>query len=207
VYGTPHPNFIPTKEDYVGAIPTMGNRSCYDIGKQVLETLSHIYFNKHNSPVKVLRPFNLYGPHMGTKDNRVLSNWMNNALDAKNIKVYGNGSQTRTFCYAADGIAMALGVLLKGKSGEVYNIGTNTPELNMRELASKFLEGIERKGLLGLGNKIEVELISYPDDYPSDEPLRRCPNIDKTVRTTNIQPSTSLVDGIGRMFEYFKDQR
>tara|TARA_R100000152_G_C6775965_1_gene204759 strand:+ start:1694 stop:2704 length:1011 start_codon:yes stop_codon:yes gene_type:complete len=207
VYGTPHPDFIPTKEDYIGSIPTMGNRSCYDIGKQVLETLSHIYFNEYNSPVKVLRPFNLYGPHMGTKDNRVLSNWMNNALDGKSIKVYGDGGQTRTFCYAADGIAMALGVLLKGENGQVYNIGTNTPELNMRELASKFLEGIEKKGLLGLGKKIEVDMISYPSDYPSDEPLRRCPNIDKTVRATNIQPSTSLVQGIGKMFEYFKNQR
>ena len=109
VYGTPSPDFIPTKEGYVGTIPTMGNRCCYDVGKQVLETISYIYFKKYNLPIKILRPFNLYGPYMGIKDNRVLSNWMNNVLDGKSIKVYGEGEQTRTFCYVADGIAMALG--------------------------------------------------------------------------------------------------
>lgn len=98
VYGTPDKANIPTKEDYIGTIPTRSSRSCYDIGKQVLETLCYIYHNIHGVNVKVVRPFNFYGPHMGINDNRVLSNWMRNYLNNEDIIVYGDGNQTRTFC-------------------------------------------------------------------------------------------------------------
>jgi len=196
VYGTPNPNAIPTKEDYIGAIPTMGNRSCYDIGKQVLETLSFIYYNEFNTPVKMCRPFNLYGPYMGVNDNRVLSNWMRNYLTDKKITVYGDGKQTRTFCYAGDGIAMMMEILLNGKDGEVYNVGNPSPEVNMIELAEKFYEALEAEP--------NYEFIKYPSDYPSDEPLRRCPNIDKVVKHTNIIPSVDFKTGIKNMLEFFK---
>ena len=190
---------IPTSEDYIGTIPTMGNRSCYDIGKQVLETLFYIYYNKYKVRAKVVRPFNIYGPYMGTKDNRVLSNWMNNFIDDIPIKIYGDGKQTRTFCYASDAITMMLGVLLDGKNGEIYNVGNSTPELTMVELGNKFYEV--------LGKKSRLELIKYPDDYPSDEPSRRCPNIDKVVKTTNIQPQISLDVGLIKMYKYFIGER
>lgn len=94
VYGTPESISIPTKEDYIGTIPTRSSRSCYDIGKQVLETLCHIYHNKHNVPVKVVRPFNFYGAYMGINDNRVLSNWMRSMLRDEDIMIYGDGKQT-----------------------------------------------------------------------------------------------------------------
>ena len=165
VYGTPDKDSIPTKEEYVGRIPTRGNRSCYDIGKQALETLTNIYYNKFNTPIKVVRPFNFYGPYMGLNDNRVLSNWMRNYLNDTEIVVYGNGNQTRTFCYAADGIAMCLEILLNGKNGELYNVGNPSPELSMNELAEIFCEVLDY-------NKFENK--NYPSDYPSDEPLRRC---------------------------------
>lgn len=196
VYGTPTPDSIPTKEDYIGTIPTRSSRSCYDIGKQVLETLCYIYYNKSQIPVKVVRPFNLYGPYMGINDNRVLSNWMRSYLNNEDITVYGDGKQTRTFCYASDGIAMCLGVMLSGNDGEVYNIGNPTPELSMHELANTFCE------ILGYSGR--VKSIQYPDFYPSDEPLRRCPNIDKVVRHTNIQPKTDLKTGLISMLGYFK---
>ena len=195
VYGTPDPRAIPTKETYVGAIPTMGNRSCYDIGKQVLETLCNIYYNEYAVPVKVVRPFNFYGTYMGINDNRVLSNWMRAYLRQEKIKIYGDGKQTRTFCYAADGVAMITQLLLKGKNGEVYNVGNPSPELNMIELADKFYESLDTEP--------NYDLISYPDDYPSDEPLRRCPNIDKVVAQTNIIPVVDFKTGIIRMMEYF----
>ena len=196
VYGTPDPNFIPTKEDYIGAIPTRSNRSCYDIGKQLLETLCYIYKNEYDTPVKVTRPFNMYGPYMGINDNRVLSNWMRSFLQGEGIKIYGDGRQTRTFCYAADGIAMMLEVLLKGENGEIYNVGNSSPELNMVQLAEKFYEALDAEP--------NYEVIEYPDFYPSDEPLRRCPNIDKVVQRTNILPQTDLKCGIRNMLEYFK---
>ena len=196
VYGTPHKNAIPTKESYVGCIPTTSSRSCYDIGKQVLETLCDIYYKEHDVPVKVVRPFNVYGPHMGSKDNRVLSKWMKSCMGGEKIRIYGDGKQTRTFCYASDSISMMLGVLLDGKNGDIYNVGTNTPELNMVELAEKLYNT--------LGIEPNYEIIEYPGDYPADEPLRRCPNIDKVVNTTNIQPSTPLQTGLKKMYEYFR---
>lgn len=199
VYGTPNPNAIPTKESYVGAIPTTGNRSCYDIGKQVLETLSHIYANEYNAPVKVVRPFNMFGPYMGISDNRVLSNWMRSFLKNEEINIYGDGQQTRTFCYAADGVAMMLEVLLNGKDGEIYNVGNSSPELNMIQLAEKFYEALD--------SSPNYNIIEYPDFYPSDEPLRRCPNIDKVVQHTNILPEVDLKTGIKRMFEYYKQEK
>lgn len=196
VYGTPVKEAIPTKEEYIGSIPTRSNRSCYDIGKQVLETLCHIYYNEFDTPVKVVRPFNFYGPYMGINDNRVLSNWMRSFLKGEKINVYGDGKQTRTFCYAGDGIAMILELLLKGQNGEIYNVGNSSPELNMIQLAEKFYSALD--------SEPNYELIKYPGFYPSDEPLRRCPNIDKVVRATNILPKTDLRRGLKSMLNYFK---
>jgi UDP-glucuronate decarboxylase len=197
VYGTPEPNSIPTKEDYIGTIPTRSSRSCYDIGKQVLETLCYIYYNKHNLPVKVVRPFNFYGPYMGINDNRVLSNWMRNYLKDDDIMVYGDGNQTRTFCYVEDGIEMCFGVLLNGKNGEIYNAGNPTPELTMKELAEIFCNTLDYND--------RYIIRDYPNFYPKDEPLRRCPNIDKVVKDTGVQPKTTLKVGLKKMLEYFKE--
>jgi len=199
IYGTPESDSIPTKEAYIGRIPTRSNRSCYDVGKLVLETLSYIYHDLHDIPVKVVRPFNFYGPYMGINDNRVLSNWMRSYLNDEEIVVYGNGEQTRTFCYIADGIAMCLGVLLNGQNGEVYNVGNPIPELSMTELANTFCT------LLDYDDKFILK--DYPDFYPSDEPLRRCPNIDKVVSHTYIQPKTSMKEGLIKMLNYFKKEQ
>jgi UDP-glucuronate decarboxylase len=200
VYGTPDDESIPTKEDYIGTIPTQSSRSCYDIGKQVLETLCNIYYQKYDIPVKVVRPFNFYGPYMGINDNRVLSNWMQSMLEDKDIMVYGDGKQTRTFCYVDDGIDMCLGVLINGRDGEIYNVGNPTPELSMIDLASTFCEVLDYE----VGNHRYV-VRDYPNFYPKDEPLRRCPNIDKVVRDTGIQPKTTLDVGLKKMLEYFKE--
>jgi len=197
VYGTPESISIPTKEDYIGTIPTRSSRSCYDIGKQVLETLCHIYHNKHNVPVKVVRPFNFYGAYMGINDNRVLSNWMRSMLRDEDIMIYGDGKQTRTFCYAEDGINMCLGVLINGKNGEIYNVGNPTPELTMIDLATVFCN------VLDYNDRYVIR--DYPNFYPKDEPLRRCPNIDKVVRDTGIQPKTTLDIGLKKMLKYFEE--
>jgi len=197
VYGTPTRDNIPTKETYIGTIPTRNSRSCYDIGKQVLETLCYIYFNTYGVNVKVIRPFNFYGPHMGINDNRVLSNWMRNYLNDEDIVVYGDGQQTRTFCYAGDGIDMCLGVLVNGKNGEVYNVGNPTPELTMVELAKVFCDVLNYEG--------RYVIKDYPNYYPKDEPLRRCANIDKVVRDTSIQPKVTLQDGLLEMLDYFNE--
>lgn len=200
VYGTPEENSIPTKEDYIGTIPTRSSRSCYDIGKQVLETLCNIYYQKYKIPVKVVRPFNFYGPYMGINDNRVLSNWMRSMLEDKDINIYGDGKQTRTFCYVDDGIDMCLGVLIDGKDGEIYNVGNPTPELTIIELAEIFCEVLDYE----VGNYRYI-VRDYPNFYPKDEPLRRCPNIDKVVRDTGIQPKVTLDVGLKKMLKYFEE--
>ena len=199
VYGTPDKDNIPTKENYTGAVPTMGSRSCYDIGKQALEALSHVYYSKFGVPVKIVRPFNFYGPYMGVKDNRVLSNFMNNFLDDIPNKIYGDGKQTRTFCYVADGISLALNVLLDGAPGEVYNIGNPKPEISIIQLAEIFYKSLEKES--------NFKIVNYPDDYPSDEPLRRCPCINKVINLSGKKDFVSLEDGIRKMRTYFEEVR
>lgn len=196
VYGTPRKDAIPTKETYIGSIPTTSNRSCYDIGKQVLETLGYVYFNKFKTPIKTVRPFNIYGPFMDVNDKRVLPNFVKSFIKNEPIKIYGDGKQTRTFCYIADSIVMFLKILLNGENGECYNIGNPNPEISMIKLAKLFYKS--------LGSKNYAELIPYPNAYPSDEPLRRCPDISKTIKITKFKPQIKLEDGIKKMFDYIK---
>jgi len=196
VYGTPDFKNIPTRESFVGKIPTMSSRSCYDVGKMVLETLCHNYFDKFNSPVKVIRPFNFYGPYMDLNDRRVLSNWVKKSFHGEALQVYGDGKQTRTFCYIADGILGVLKVMLDGENGEVYNVGNSNPEVSMEELARIFVKHAN--------NKSKFEKIEYPNDYPKEEPERRCPDISKMQDKLGYRPNYSLKYGISKMFEYYK---
>ena len=198
VYGTPDKDSIPTNENYIGFIPTMSDRSCYDVGKKILETTCHTYFEKYNSQVKVLRPFNLYGPKMGINDNRVLPNFMSNILNDKPLNVYGDGKQTRTFCYIADALIIMIKLLINGKSGEIYNVGNPNPEITMLDLAKKLFDVI--------GKKPEIEVINYPNYYPSDEPLRRCPDITKAIRCVNYKPLVNLELGLKQMYDYYKEE-
>ena len=198
VYGTPDKDNIPTTEEYIGLIPTMSDRSCYDIGKKVLETLCHVNYEKYQSPVKVVRPFNLYGPKMGLHDNRVLPNFISNVINGKSLKVYGEGTQTRTFCYIADAITTMIKLLVLGKNGEIYNVGNTNPEIGMKDLA-EVVCGV-------IGKNTNMEVINYPDFYPSDEPLRRCPDISKTTSCIDYVPQIPLEKGIIKMYNYYKDK-
>jgi UDP-glucuronate decarboxylase len=197
VYGTPDELHIPTTEDYLGSVPTMSNRSCYDIGKKIIETVSYVYFKKHNIPVKVVRPFNVYGPNMYENDHRVLSNSIARILKDEPITIYGDGEQSRTFCYITDAIKGFMRVLLKGRSGEVYNIGNSNPETSMIDFASI---------LYKVANKSNIsKLIPYPPYYPDDEPRRRCPDISKATEELGYTPTVELEVGFKRMYEWAKD--
>jgi UDP-glucuronate decarboxylase len=196
IYGTPRAEHIPTTEDCLGEIPTMSSRSCYDVGKEILETLCYVYNTEYNVPVKVLRPFNLYGPQMGLNDNRVLSNFILNVLHNKYLNIYGDGKQTRTFCYIADGIIGMLKLLDGGRNGEVYNIGNPKPEINMHDLALKVCK---------LTNHEKLNIVPHPDFYPSDEPLRRCPDISKISKGVGYEPKIGLDEGLLKMYNYYKN--
>jgi UDP-glucuronate decarboxylase len=197
IYGDPDPKFVPTKEDYKGFVSCTGPRACYDESKRLGETMISVYHKTYGVSANMCRPFNVFGPGMLQKDYRVLPNFMSKILSNESISIYGNGNQTRTFCYVTDAIEGFLRVLVKGKAGQPYNIGNPTPELSMIELANT-LETV-------LGQKNKREIINHPACYPADEPNRRCPDITKARKELDYSPKVSLEDGLKRFYNWAKE--
>lgn len=193
VYGTPPDSEVPTKESYVGQVDTTNLRSCYDVGKMCIETLSYIYNEKYGVNVKVVRPFNVIG-YIQQSDGRVLPNFISNILQNKKIKIYGDGKQTRTFCWFSDFLVGAIKVLFHGGNSP-YNIGNQNNEISMYDLG-KLLESISGKTDI-------LELIPTPTVYLK-EPLRRCPDITKAKNELNYNPSIDLKTGIFKFYEWAK---
>lgn len=194
IYGDPDLKNIPTSEKYRGSVSTLGPRSCYDEGKRVGETLCYIFQNHYDIHTNIVRPFNFYGPGMQEKDFRVLPNFASRIKAKLPLKIYGKGSQTRTFCYITDAIVGLFKVIIDGKNGEVYNIGNPNPEISMIDLV---------KTIRNVSNtEIPFEVIDYPDSYPSDEPNRRCPDIQKAKEQINFQPSVDLNEGLRRFLNW-----
>ncbi len=197
IYGDPSQDSIPTPEVYNGNVSSIGPRSCYDESKRLAETICMTYFRKYNTPIKIIRPFNVYGPTMRADDFRVVPNFIIQSLSDKSLTVHDNGNQTRTFCYISDAVVGFLKVLLSQDNGEVYNVGTDVEEMSMTDLA-KIVVGLAPK-------KTEIKLISYPDSYPSDEPRRRKPDISKIKTKLNFKPSVDIKTGLSRTMSWFKD--
>lgn len=198
IYGDPDPNFIPTPETYRGNVSAIGPRSCYDESKRLGETICMVFHEKYKTPVKIVRPFNVFGPGMLPNDYRVIPMFISNALKGKPLPVHDKGSQTRTFCYISDAIVGFLKVLLSKKSGEVYNVGNDTDEINMMNLAvtvSKIF-----------GNKVKINTIKYPNHYPQDEPRRRCPDLTKIKTQLGYVPSVDLRSGLTRVVQWYKEE-
>ena len=194
IYGDPDISQIPIKEEYRGYVNTMGPRACYDEGKRLGETLCYIYNTKFKLHVNIVRPFNIYGPGMTAKDYRVLPNFASLIKSNKHIKIYGNGNQTRTFCYVTDALNGFFKIMVKGKSGEAYNIGNPKPEISIFEL-HKLSEKI-------LNKKIKKKQINYPKTYPADEPMRRCPSIKKAKLQLGYNPKITLKDGLKKFYKW-----
>src|SRR3989338_2617799 len=121
IYGDPDPNFIPTPETYRGNVSAIGPRACYDESKRLGETICMVFYEKYKTPIKIVRPFNVFGPGMLPNDYRVVPMFISNALKGKPLPVHDKGNQTRAFCYISDSIIGFLKVLLSSKNGEVYN--------------------------------------------------------------------------------------
>ncbi len=203
IYGDPDTKNIPTKETYRGNVSSMGPRACYDESKRLGETLCYIYNKKYNTNINIIRPFNIYGPGMNKKDYRVMPNFVSNIINNKKLKIYGNGKQTRTYCYITDGLNGFIRVLALGKPGEVYNIGNTKPEISVDNLI-KVIRNLYSK-------KILVKKTPYPKSYPEDEPSRRCPNISKAKRHLNFKPKIKLSHGIKKYINwaeiYYKEKK
>lgn len=197
IYGDPHPNFVPTPETYWGNVSSIGPRSCYDESKRLGETLCRVYHKHHSVPIKIVRPFNVYGPGMKVNDYRVISTFMAKGLRGEPLPVHDNGNQTRTFCYISDATVGFLKALLRGRNGEVYNIGNDQDEINVAALAKLINEVMPRP--------VEVQFIDYPNTYPGGEPRRRCPDLTKARTEFGYEPLTKLKAGLARTFEWYKD--
>jgi UDP-glucuronate decarboxylase len=192
IYGNPDPKFVPTAETYNGYVSCLGPRSCYDESKRMGEMMVKVHHQQRGVEGCIIRPFNFYGPGMQPTDYRVLPNFAARWVDGKPLQVYGDGRQTRTFCYVTDGIRGALRVLAFGHGGEAYNIGNPDPEISVRDLAL----------MVGqvTGAKVELEESDYPSTYPADEPMRRCPDIRKAQAHLDYAPLVPLREGLGRFF-------
>ena len=183
VYGDP--NISPQTEDYKGNVNTFGPRACYDEGKRLAETLMYEYKNVHKIKIRIARIFNTYGPNMNQYDGRVISNFIRQCLNNENITIYGDGSQTRSFCYVSD---MVDGLIKLMNSGfeQPINLG-NPEEITITELA------IRIKHQTG-----SLSTIIYKS-LPQDDPMKRKPDITRAINKIQWYPIVNLEDGIKLM--------
>ncbi len=190
VYGDP--TVHPQTEEYRGNVNTLGPRACYDEGKRCAETLFFDYYRQHKTAIKVVRIFNTYGPRMHPSDGRVVSNFIVQALRGEDITLYGDGSQTRAFCYVDDLIEGFVRMMATGPevTGPI-NIG-NPHEIPVSELAERVI------GLTGSGSRI----VHKP--LPQDDPTQRCPDISLAKATLGWGPTVELEVGLGRTVEFFR---
>ncbi len=188
VYG--NPMIHPQPEDYWGNVNTIGVRGCYDEGKRVAETLMMDYHRQNNVDIKIVRIFNTYGPHMAVSDGRVISNFIIQALKGDDLTVFGDGSQTRSFCYISDLIEGLVAMMEASDFIGPVNLGSPT-EFSIKELANKILDLTRSKS----------KVVFKP--LPPDDPVRRCPDITLARRRLNWGPRISVDEGLKKTVEYF----
>ncbi|MEP1086591.1 UDP-glucuronic acid decarboxylase family protein [Algoriphagus sp.] len=190
IYGDPEVH--PQPESYKGSVNTLGPRACYDEGKRCAETLFFDYHRQHKVAIKVMRIFNTYGPRMHPNDGRVVSNFIVQALRGENITMYGDGKQTRSFCYVDDNIE-GMYRLMNSRDGFTgpVNIG-NPGEFTMLELAQQIIELTNSKS----------KMIFMP--LPQDDPMQRRPVIDLAKKELDWEPKVNLREGLIKTIEYFE---
>lgn len=189
IYGDPQ--IHPQREDYWGHVNPIGPRSCYDEGKRVAETLCMNYHESNNVEVRLIRIFNTYGPRMDPNDGRVISNFITQALRGESLTIFGDGSQTRSFCYVDDLIEGMMRMMDQDEDCGPVNLG-NPVEFTMLELAEQVLAAIDTKSKLK-----HVEL-------PTDDPKQRCPDISKARKLLNWSPRIPLAEGLKHTIAYYE---
>jgi len=189
VYG--NPLVSPQSEDYFGNVNPNGIRSCYDEGKRAAESLMFEYYRNHQTEIRIARIFNTYGPKMDKNDGRVVSNFINQCLQNDPITIYGNGDQTRSFCYVDDQVSGLIKLMNSEHQGPI-NIG-NPTELTIKYLATKIKE------MTGSTSEIDFKPL------PSDDPLQRKPDISKAEQLLDWSPTINLEEGLLKTISYFQD--
>ncbi|MEA2004887.1 MAG: UDP-glucuronic acid decarboxylase family protein [Acidobacteriota bacterium] len=189
VYGSPE--IHPQPESYWGHVNPIGPRSCYDEGKRVAETLMMDYHRQNKVNAKIVRIFNTYGPRMAPNDGRVISNFIIQALKGDPLTVYGDGSQTRSFCYVSDLIDGLIAMMKAKEFTGPLNLG-NSVEYSILELAQKIIKL----------TKSPSKIIHEP--LPSDDPKRRCPDISLVRKVLGWEPKIDLQEGLEKTISYFR---
>ena len=191
IYGDPEVH--PQVETYWGNVNTLGPRSCYDEGKRCAESLAFAFNKQYNVDVKIVRIFNTYGPQMALNDGRVVTNFISQALTNQPITVYGDGTQTRSFCYVSDLIRGLVSMMKLGQPADPVNLG-NPTEVAMNDLFQKIVQ------MTGSSSQIQYTPL------PKDDPKRRKPNIAKAKELLGWEPSVSLDTGLHNTIEYMKGE-
>lgn len=198
IYGDPPPERVPTAEDYWGNVSCTGPRACYDESKRVGETLCTTYFRMYGTPVRIVRPFNVYGPRLRLDDGRVVPDFLRDALEGKQITILSSGEVTRSFCYVSDFVAAM--ILLMAAStdidGEAFNVG-NDEEVTIRRVAEVVDE-------LAGGPGVRFETSEDPN-YLTDNPSRRSPDLSKIASTVGWRPEIDLRAGLGRTLDHYRE--
>ncbi len=197
IYGDPDPAFIPTPESYRGNVACIGPRACYDESKRLGETLCMAYHKVKGVPVKVIRPFNVFGPGQRIDDGRIVPDLLTAALDSRPIVLYSDGRATRSFCYAMDFVRGSLQILMSGADGEVFNLG-NDAEVSIREAAET---------MAAVHGNLPIEYARHPDgEYLIDNPQRRCPDLTKVRASIGYRPRVALREGLARCLASYREE-
>ncbi len=194
IYGDP--DVFPTPESYVGKVSCTGPRACYDESKRLAETISILYFQQYNVPVKIARPFNVYGPYLNLNDGRIIPDFMNNAINKSQIIIHSDGTPTRSFCYASDAISGFFKLLFSNHNGIICNVG-NDEEVSVKDVAD-IIQNIMNKPI-----SIKMEKSEDPN-YTKDNPQRRCPDLSLIKKSVNYKPTVNLEEGLKRVYMWYR---
>lgn len=204
IYGDPAPENIPTPETYRGNVSCTGPRACYDESKRYGETLCVNFAEQHGLQITIARPFNNYGPGLKITDRRVLPDFARDVFAGRDIVMLSDGSPTRTFCYISDAITGYYKVLVRGRSGESYNVGTDAAEVSMARLADEVVSIVTRH--YGYQGRV-VKEVSSDKHYLTDNPNRRCPVITKARTELGYEPKVHFEEGLERALIWYSGNR
>ena len=194
IYGDPE--IFPTPESYVGKVSCTGPRACYDESKRLAETISILYFQQYKIPIKIARPFNVYGPYLNLDDGRIIPDFMNNAINKSQIIIHSDGSPTRSFCYVSDAIGGFFKLLLSKHDGIICNVG-NDEEGSVKNVADTIKNIVAKP--------ISIKIIESNDpNYTKDNPQRRCPDLSLIKKSVNYIPKIDLEEGLKRVYKWYR---
>jgi UDP-glucuronate decarboxylase len=198
IYGDPPPEAIPTTEDFRGLVSCTGPRACYDESKRLGETLCTTYHRLYGTPVKIGRPFNVYGPGQRLDDRRIIPDLLSSALAGGPLVLLSDGRATRSFCYARDAASAMLAILCQGTNGEAYNLGNDAEEVTILEVA-RTLQRVAPEAHLEIEHRVSPDAL-----YLTDNPQRRRPDLGKLKAIAGWNPEVSLEEGLARTMRSYR---